>query len=136
MIKDVQTREEFDQVLGEHGHVIVDFWAKWCGPCRVMGEVLQQVEKRHGKSLVIVKINMDKVDINLLAKSHGFIRGITAIPTLAFFKNGKLVSKDMGDGKGIHVGLLSLDAMNDLLEKIGFTGAGKSRQPSGGAASA
>lgn len=70
-------------VLKAEKPILVDFWAEWCGPCRVLGPILDDVAKELGEKAQIVKVNVD--DNPELAQKYG-IRGI---PTMIFFKNGQ-----------------------------------------------
>jgi thioredoxin 1 len=72
-----------NDVLKSNKPVLVDFWAEWCGPCRVLGPILDDVAKELGEKAQIVKVNVD--DNPELAQKYG-IRGI---PTMIFFKNGQ-----------------------------------------------
>ena len=72
-----------NDVLKSNKPVLVDFWAEWCGPCRVLGPILDEVAKELGEKAEIVKVNVD--DNPELAQKYG-IRGI---PTMIFFKNGQ-----------------------------------------------
>lgn len=70
--------------------VLVDFWAEWCGPCRTLGPILEEVASEVGENAVIVKVNVD--ENNDLAQKYG-IRGI---PTMIFFKNGEAAKTLVG----------------------------------------
>ena len=70
-------------VLKADKPILVDFWAEWCGPCRVLGPILDDVAKELGEKAQIVKVNV--YDNPELAQKYG-IRGI---PTMIFFKNGQ-----------------------------------------------
>lgn len=84
------TNETFDQAIREtEGLVLVDFWATWCGPCRMIAPVLEELD-REKENFCVYKVNVD--DNPLLADRFQ----IEAIPTLLFFKNGELVKKKMG----------------------------------------
>jgi len=67
------------------GVVLVDFWAPWCGPCRMQGPILESVSQRLGDAVKICKVNVDEAP----ATADRF--GIRAIPTLALLKDGKVV---------------------------------------------
>lgn len=80
-----------DSVLNSSKPVIVDFWAEWCGPCKVLGPVLEELSGEVSEKATIVKLNVD--ESRELATKYG-IRGI---PTLVFFKNGEVVSTLVGN---------------------------------------
>ncbi len=79
-----------NDVLKSNKPVLVDFWAEWCGPCRVLGPILDEVAKEIGEKAEIVKVNVD--DNPELAQKYG-IRGI---PTMIFFKNGQAAKTLVG----------------------------------------
>lgn len=78
------------EVLNSEKPVMVDFWAPWCGPCRAIGPIVEELEKAHGDKVKFVKLN---VDDNPVSPSK---YGIRAIPTLIFFKDGKSVDQITG----------------------------------------
>lgn len=80
-----------EAVLSSHKPVVVDFWAEWCGPCKVLGPVLEEISGEVSDKATIVKLNVD--ESRELAQRYG-IRGI---PTLIFFKNGQVVSTLVGN---------------------------------------
>jgi len=73
-----------DKVLGSDVPVLVDFWAPWCGPCRIVGPVIEDLAREHGGFIKVVKVNVD--DSPALAARYG-VRGI---PTIALFDGGAL----------------------------------------------
>jgi thioredoxin 1 len=70
--------------------VLVDFWAEWCGPCKMVAPILEELDNNYGESLKIAKLN---VDFN---PDTTFRYDIKTIPTIIFFKNGNLLGKTMG----------------------------------------
>ncbi|HHW59556.1 MAG: thioredoxin [Bacteroidales bacterium] len=85
------TEINFDKVISEAKvPVIIDFWAEWCGPCKMMGQVLEEIDKIYNDKLFIGKVNVDE------SGSIAMKYGIRNIPTLLFFKNGQLVDKQVG----------------------------------------
>jgi thioredoxin 1 len=81
----------FEQiVLSSDKPVLVDFWAEWCGPCRAIGPIIEELSKEYEGKAVIVKLNTDE---NPVTPTN---YGIRSIPTLLFFKDGKVVDKLIG----------------------------------------
>lgn len=85
------TDANFDvEVMQSALPVLVDFWAEWCGPCRALGPILEEVAQSHGSKVKIVKINIDE---NPETPSH---YGVMSIPTLLLFKNGNVEATKVG----------------------------------------
>ena len=78
-----------EHVLDAKGTVLVDFWASWCGPCRMLAPVLEEVAAER-PDVKVCKVNVDEEQE--LAISYG----VSSIPTLLVFKNGQLVNKSIG----------------------------------------
>ena len=77
-------------VLKADGPVVVDFWAEWCGPCKMIGPALEEIATALGPKVKIVKINIDD---NPRTPSQYGVRGI---PTLMMFKDGKVADTKVG----------------------------------------
>lgn len=83
--------KNFDsEVLTSNLPVVVDFWAVWCGPCKVLGPIVEELAKEYEGRLKVGKVNVD--ENNALAAKYG----VMSIPTLKFFKNGRLVGEMIG----------------------------------------
>ena len=86
----VASNTNFSELLQDSKLVIVDFWATWCGPCRMLSPILDEVEEEMADQISVVKVNVDDAD-EIAAQYR-----IMSIPTLLFFKNGELVDKTVG----------------------------------------
>lgn len=85
------TTATFDaEVLKSGTPVLVDFWAEWCGPCRAVGPILEEISNEYGTKLKIVKLNTDEE--SAIAIKYG----ITSIPTMNVFVNGQVVKTIVG----------------------------------------
>jgi thioredoxin 1 len=77
-------------VLNSEKPVLVDFWAEWCGPCRMVGPILDEIGEEYADKIEIVKVNVDE-EPHLAAEYQ-----ITGIPAMKVFQNGKIVKEMVG----------------------------------------
>lgn len=85
------TDSNFDEMVLKSGKVaVVDFWAEWCGPCRIVGPFVEQLAQEYDGKAVIGKLNVDE------NPNVSLQYGIRNIPTILFFKNGQMVDKQVG----------------------------------------
>lgn len=96
-------KEEFKKIIeSEEGIVLVDFWAEWCGPCRMLGPVLHDISEEID-NITIVKVNVD--DNSELSAEYG----IRSIPSVIFIKNGVQIDK--------FIGFQNKDKIVEMIEK-------------------
>jgi len=85
------TDSNFDsEVLKAQGKVLVDFWASWCGPCRMLGPIIDEIASENHENLKVCKLNVDENN----ATAGNF--NVMSIPTMIIFENGKAVNKLVG----------------------------------------
>lgn len=92
------------EVLNSEEPVLIDFWAPWCGPCRAIAPIVEELEKDYGSNVKFYKMN---VDMNPMTPSQ---IGIRSIPTLVIFKEGEI--------KEFLVGLRSKTDIEETLKKV------------------
>lgn len=90
MIVEINEQTFEEEVIKSSQPVVVDFWAAWCGPCRSLAPIMEQVAKEYGGKVKFTKVNVDQNQ----ALTARF--GIKGIPTLLFFKDGQVVDQEVG----------------------------------------
>lgn len=103
MVKEI-TDSNFAEVLAEGKPVVVDFWAPWCGPCKMMLPIVEELSNEFDGQVIVGKLNVDENDA-LCAQF-----GIMNIPTMLFFKNGELANR--------HVGACRKQDLQQLIQSI------------------
>ncbi|MCG6954905.1 MAG: thioredoxin [Gemmatimonadetes bacterium] len=99
------TDANFDEQVGKtQGVTVVDFWAPWCGPCRMVGPVIEELSEEYGGDVRFAKLNVD--DNQGVAGQFG----IRSIPTIGFFKDGEAV--------GAVVGAYPKEALQQVIEQV------------------
>ncbi len=84
------TEQDFDDALKQDGPILVDFWAEWCGPCKMLSPVLDELATEYGANLRIAKVNVDENPE--LARRYK----VRSIPNLILFKSGEIADQIMG----------------------------------------
>lgn len=84
------TEDNFEKFLDTELPVVVDFWADWCGPCKMMGPVFEDLSKEFSKKMHFAKVNVDE-EVSLSSEF-----GIQGIPCLIVFKDGKEIDRIVG----------------------------------------
>lgn len=84
------TNENFNEVIASELPVVMDFWAEWCGPCRMITPIIEEMAKEYEGKAVIGKCDVESADE--IAMKYG----VRNIPTIIFLKNGEVVDKQVG----------------------------------------
>ena len=83
-------QDSFQQALESGQLMMVDFWAEWCGPCQMLGPVMELLERQYEDKALIGKINVDE------EQELAIRYGVMSIPTVIFFKNGREIDRKVG----------------------------------------
>lgn len=102
MAKEIMT-EEFSSFIQQDKPVLVDFWAPWCGPCRMIAPVVEELSQQYAGDLAVGKVDVDKCPD--LAKQFR----VMSIPTLILFKGGQVIDQKLG--------FQPKDALEDMIKK-------------------
>ncbi len=86
----IGSEEAFDKLIGADTPVLVDFWATWCGPCRMIAPIVEELASQYADKIVVAKVDVD--EMGELAQRYRVMN----IPTLMLFKQGDLVDKAIG----------------------------------------
>lgn len=90
MVKEINDNNFKEEVINSHKLVVVDFWAPWCGPCKMLAPIMEEVEKELGDKVNFVKLNVDENPVNSLNYR------VSSIPTVLVFKGGNVANKFVG----------------------------------------
>ncbi len=84
------TNENYDEIMNAGKPVIIDFWAEWCGPCRMVAPIIDELHNEYGDKVSICKCDIESAD-DVVAKYM-----VRNIPTVVFIKDGKVIEKQVG----------------------------------------
>ena len=98
------TNENFQEVIGSEQPVVIDFWAEWCGPCRTIAPIIDELAVEYEGRVLVAKCDVEECE-EAVAKF-----GVRNIPTVVFVKGGEVVDKN--------VGAASKDALKAKIEKL------------------
>ena len=98
------TNENFQEVFGSEQPVVIDFWAEWCGPCRMIAPIIDELAAEYEGRVLVAKCDVEECE-EAVAKF-----GVRNIPTVVFVKGGEVVDKN--------VGAASKDALKAKIEKL------------------
>lgn len=83
-------KESFEKALNEGGLMMVDFWADWCGPCKMLAPVIDDLSSQYDGKALVGKVNVDE------EQELAIRYGVMSIPTVIFFKDGKEIDRKVG----------------------------------------
>jgi thioredoxin 1 len=84
----IVTDENFNEVIKSNGLILIDFWAEWCGPCKRVSPILDEISKEHG--ILVGKLNIDENPLKPVEYS------VTSIPTMVLFEDGVVIKTIIG----------------------------------------
>jgi len=84
----IVTDKSFDEVIKSNGLVLIDFWAEWCGPCKMVSPILDEISKEHG--ILVGKLNIDDNPLKPVEFS------VSSIPTMVLFEDGVVIKTIIG----------------------------------------
>ena len=84
----IVTDESFDEVIKSNGLILIDFWAEWCGPCKRVSPILDEISEEHG--ILVGKLNIDENPLKPVKYS------VTSIPTMVLFEDGVVIKTIIG----------------------------------------
>jgi thioredoxin 1 len=84
----ILTDENFDEAIKSNGLILVDFWAEWCGPCKKVSPILDEISKEHG--ILVGKLNIDENPVKPVEYS------VSSIPTMVLFEDGVVIKTIIG----------------------------------------
>lgn len=90
MLKHIEDNEFNEKVINNKGVIVVDFYADWCAPCKMLAPVLEEIQEEMKDDIEILKVDVDKNPVTSLTYS------VQSIPTVIIFKDGKLIDKKVG----------------------------------------
>ncbi|MFA5479066.1 MAG: thioredoxin [Candidatus Muiribacteriota bacterium] len=102
MMAKIINEQDFNDLISKKADMLVDFYADWCGPCKMIAPIIEELATEYEGKVEIVKVNVDSTPS--LAQKFG----VTGIPTILFFKNGELAKT--------HVGFADKDSLKKIID--------------------
>ena len=89
-IKIINNTQEFDDLIKQNRYVLVDFWATWCAPCKMVAPIIEKIAEKYSEKVIVAKVDVDE------QQELAIRYGIQTIPTIILFKEGRVASKEIG----------------------------------------